>query len=143
MNRDHKKRKSPEAKAIAKAVEETKPDLTLDLHNFFRNYEYAILRRPIHDFCPAFSTNAKIKPETMRISYKICEIAIEAVRGAGGTAGGSERVMAFLLWSSFNAQRESSGDVLFIELRHSFCDLRGCWRLPFVFKENAGGKETA
>jgi len=84
MNRDHKKKKFPEAKAIAKAVEETKPNLILDLHNFFPNYEYTILRRPVHDFCPAISTNSKIKPETMRISYKICKIAIEAVKKAGG-----------------------------------------------------------
>lgn len=96
MNRDHKKRKFPEAKAIAKAVEETKPNLILDLHNFFRNYEYTILRRPVHDFCPAFSTNSKIKPETMRISYRICKIAIEAVRGVGGN---SAEVNG--LWPSF------------------------------------------
>lgn len=84
MNRDHKKKKFPEARAIAKAVEETKPNLMLDLHNFFPNYEYTILRRPVHDFCPAISTNAKIKPETMRMSYKICRIASEAVERAGG-----------------------------------------------------------
>jgi len=84
MNRDHKKRKFPEAKAIAKAVEEAKPNLILDLHNFFPNYEYTILRRPVHDFCSAISTNPKIKPKTMRISYRICKIAIEAVRRAGG-----------------------------------------------------------
>lgn len=96
MNRDHKKRKFPEAEAIARAVEETKPDLILDLHNFFPNYEYTILRRPVHDFCPAFSTNSKIKPEAMRISYKICRIAIEAVKGAGGTPAGVNG-----LWPSF------------------------------------------
>lgn len=84
MNRDHKKRKFPEAKVIGKAVEETEPNLILDLHNFFPNYEYTILRRPTYDFCPAISTNPKIKPETMRISYKICKIAIEAVKRAGG-----------------------------------------------------------
>lgn len=84
MNRDHKKKKSPEAKAITKAVEETKPNLILDLHNFFPKYEYTILRRPVHDFCPAIATNPKIKPKTMRISYRICKIAIEAVKRAGG-----------------------------------------------------------
>lgn len=96
MNRDHKKKKSPEAKAVAKAVEETKPSLILDLHNFFPNYEYTILKRPVHDFCPAISTNSKIKPETMRTSYKICKIAIEAVKRAGGNPADVNG-----LWPSF------------------------------------------
>jgi len=99
MNRDHKKRKFPEAKAIGKAVEETKPNLILDLHNFFPNYEYTILRRPVHDFCPAISTNSKIKPETMRISYKICKIAIEAVKKAGGNTAEVNG-----LWPSFHGR---------------------------------------
>jgi hypothetical protein len=88
MNRDHKKKRSSEAKAIAKAVEETRPDVLLDLHNFFQNYEYLILKKPVHDFCPAISTNPKIKPEITRKSLEICKTAIDAVRKIGGNPAG-------------------------------------------------------
>ncbi|RLI76109.1 hypothetical protein DRP04_12910 [Archaeoglobales archaeon] len=84
INRDHKKKKFPETRAIAKAIEQIKPDVLLDLHNFFPNFEYLMLRRPVHDFCPSISTNPKIKPEIMRKNVKICKIAIEAVKRIGG-----------------------------------------------------------
>jgi len=66
INRDHRKKKSVEAKAIEKAVKETNPHVILDLHNFYPNYEYTILRRPVHSFCPAISTNSKIDREVFR-----------------------------------------------------------------------------
>ena len=99
MNRDHKKRKSPEAKAIAKAVEEARPNLLLDLHNFFSKYEYTIFRRPVHDFCPAMSTSPKIKLETLRTSYRICKTAIEAVKRVGGNPADVNG-----LWLSFHGR---------------------------------------
>ncbi|MDH5447845.1 MAG: M14 family zinc carboxypeptidase [Candidatus Bathyarchaeota archaeon] len=84
MNRDYKKKKFPETKIVAKAIKETKPNIIIDLHNFFLNYEYLILRKPIHDFCAAISTHPKIKPRIFRKTLRICKIAIKAVRREGG-----------------------------------------------------------
>lgn len=84
INRDHKKKKSVEAKAIDKAVKEVSPHVILDLHNFYPHYEYMILRRPIHNFCCAISTNSKIDGDVLRKNHEICRIAMKAVADVGG-----------------------------------------------------------
>jgi len=84
INRDHKKRKTSEAQAIFNTIKRVQPHLILDLHNFFPAYRYTILQKALYDFCPAFSTNAKIKPEIQKLCHKLCKTSIEAVRNAGG-----------------------------------------------------------
>lgn len=83
MNRDHKKKKTSEAKAIARAIEEIKPHILLDLHNFYPHYNYTILQRNAYDFCPAVSTNPAIDQEITKKSLQICKIAAEAVKTLG------------------------------------------------------------
>ncbi|MGQ9565292.1 MAG: M14 family zinc carboxypeptidase [Candidatus Bathyarchaeales archaeon] len=84
INRDHKKRKTTEAQAIYSTVKRVQPHLIIDLHNFYPAYRYFILQKTFHDFCPALSTHPKIKPEIQKTCYKLCKIAINAVRNAGG-----------------------------------------------------------
>jgi hypothetical protein len=84
INRDHKKRKTPEAQAIFNTVKRIQPHLILDLHNFFPAYRYTIFQRALYDFCPALSTNRKISVDIQKTCYKLFKISIEAVRKAGG-----------------------------------------------------------
>jgi hypothetical protein len=84
INRDHKKRKTPEAQAIFNTVKRVQPKLILDLHNFFPAYRYFIFQNTLYNFCPACSLHAKIKPEIRRIYYQLCKVSIEAVKQAGG-----------------------------------------------------------
>lgn len=84
INRDHRKKKSAEARAVEKAVKEVSPHIILDLHNFYPKYEYMILRRPVHNFCCAISTNSKIDGEVSKKNYKICILAMKAVENVSG-----------------------------------------------------------
>jgi hypothetical protein len=84
INRDHKKRKTPEAQAIFNTVKRIQPQLIIDLHNFFPAYRYFIFQKALYNFCPAMSTHAEIKPEIRKACYELCKIAIEAVRHVGG-----------------------------------------------------------
>ena len=84
INRDHKKRKTPEAQAIFNTVKHVQPHLILDLHNFFPAYRYVAFQRAFHDFCPLYSMHPKIKPEIKKVCYELCKVSIEAVRQAGG-----------------------------------------------------------
>jgi hypothetical protein len=84
INRDHKKRKTPEAQTIFNTVERIQPKLILDLHNFFPAYRYFIFQKTLYNFCPACSLHAKIKPEIRRICYELCKVSINAVKQAGG-----------------------------------------------------------
>lgn len=84
INRDHKKRKTTEAQAIFSTVRRIQPQLIIDLHNFFPAYRYFILQKAQHDFCPAFSTHPKIKPEVQKTCHKLCKTSTEAAKKAGG-----------------------------------------------------------
>ncbi len=84
INRDHKKRKTSEARAIWSTIKETEPHVLLDLHNFFPTYEYFIFRRPVHNFCPLCPTHPEIKSDVLRRCFRICVIARNAVKNVGG-----------------------------------------------------------
>lgn len=84
INRDHKKRKTPEAQAIFYTVKRVQPHLIIDLHNFFPAYRYFIFQKAFYNFCPAFSAHVKIKPRIRKICYELCKVSMEAVSCVGG-----------------------------------------------------------
>lgn len=84
INRDHKKRKTPEAQAIFNTVRRVQPKLMLDLHNFFPAYRYFIFQKKLYNFCPAVSLHSKIKLEIRQVSHALAKVCIEAVKEAGG-----------------------------------------------------------
>lgn len=85
INRDHKKRRTPEAQVVFNAVKHVQPKLIADLHNFFPAYRYFIFQRPLYDFCPAVSLHPKIKDKIRRICYELSKVSIEVVKQAGGS----------------------------------------------------------
>lgn len=86
-NRDHKKQKWPETKAFAKLMDEFKPDLFLDLHNFgFASNFFLVPRKEQRLTCAYPLVDHVMDPNAKPLqlkALKIAHIVQEGIRNGG------------------------------------------------------------